>query len=164
MATRDVLLWPDPVLSQMCSAVDPTDPALPSFINDLFDTMYAANGRGLAAPQVGVVQRVFVIDVTWKEGAPDPRFFINPEVIGQGDTTSMVDEQCLSIPELPMPVVRPDSVTLRWQNVGGDVLEKQFDGILARCIQHELDHLNGRVIFDHQAPANRAKLEAAYAP
>lgn len=164
MAERVVRLWPDPVLSQMCDAADPTDPALPSFINDLFDTMYAANGRGLAAPQIGVLTRVFVVDVTWKEGRPDPRFFINPKIISHDDSTSTMDEQCLSIPELPMPVVRPDGVTLRWQNVGGGIQEDRFDGVFGRCIQHELDHLNGTVIFDHQSPETRAELETAYAP
>lgn len=125
--------------------------------------MYAANGRGLAAPQIGVLSRVFVVDVTWKEGVRDPRVFINPDVQHSGEDMRIMEEQCLSIPNFPMPVDRPEGVTLRWDTAEGETRTGAFDGILARCIQHELDHLDGRVIFDHQPPARRAQLEAAYA-
>ena len=163
MAVRDLRLWPDPVLSQPCAPVDPADPAVATLIQDLFDTMYAANGRGLAAPQIGVLQQVFVVDVTWKEGTPDPRAFINPDLtLFQG--SAVMDEQCLSIPDLPMPVERPEQMTLRWADTAGTVAETRFNGVLARCILHEFDHLQGKVIFDHQAPQDRAALEAQYAP
>lgn len=159
MSIRDVLLWPDPRLSQVCA---PVEGDIAPLIADLFDTMYAANGRGLAAPQIGVLQRVFVVDVTWKEGVRDPRVFINPLIEGRGDAMQSGQEQCLSIPDLPMTVARPGTVRLAWQTPEGEPRAEEFTGVLARCIQHEYDHLDGKVIFDHQAPDTRAALEAAY--
>lgn len=164
MVTRNIRFWPDPILMQACERMDLNDETLPTLIQDLFDTMYAANGRGLAAPQIGVLKQVFVVDVSWKEGTPDPRVFINPRAIaGNGDDITL-DEQCLSIPDLPMPVTRSERVQLGWDTVQGDYKFDSFDGLLARCIQHEFDHLIGTVIFYHQSPQDRAKLEAAYAP
>ncbi|MCF2905756.1 peptide deformylase [Octadecabacter sp. CECT 8868] len=162
MVTRNVRLWPDAVLSQVCAAVDVHDLSTGALIDDLFDTMYAANGRGLAAPQIGALKRVFVVDVTWKEGPRDPRVFVNPDVLSTSEAIIDMDEQCLSIPDLPMPVSRPDRVQLRWTNRDGQTETAWFDGMLARCIQHEFDHLNGTVIFDHQTPDARTELEAAY--
>lgn len=164
MAPRNVRLWPDPVLTQMCVPVQHSDLDLDALITDLFDTMYAAKGRGLAAPQIGVLKRVFVIDVTWKEGPADPRTFINPMITNQSDATSALQEQCLSIPDTPMNVTRADRIQLHWETADGHSVNASFDGIEARCILHELDHLNGTVIFDHQTPDTRAELEAAYAP
>ncbi|WP_375279271.1 peptide deformylase [Pseudooctadecabacter sp.] len=164
MAKREVRMWPDPVLTQICAPVDVNAPDVAALIEDLFDTMYDAKGRGLAAPQIGVLQRMFVVDVTWKEGPPEPRVFINPEVASTSDAASEMSEQCLSIPDLPMSVTRPDHIQLRWSTRAGDRLEARFDGILARCILHEFDHLNGKVIFDHQPAPLRADLEARYAP
>ena len=164
MVARRIRLWPDPVLSVPCAPADPSDPELSALVEDLFDSMYAAKGRGLAAPQIGVSTSVFVVDVTWKEGPRDPRVFINPTIADVSEDMNVMDEQCLSIPDLPMPVTRPDRVTLQWQTLEGAARNKQFDGILARCILHENDHLMGRVIFDHQSPAARADLEARYAP
>jgi len=163
MAIRDIRLWPDTVLTQNCAAVDFTDRDLPTLIDDLLETMYAANGRGLAAPQVGVLKRVFVVDVTWKEGPHEPRVFINPSILSASKNTFTMDEQCLSIPDLPMPVRRPDSIILNWASASGEIETASFDGVLARCIQHEFDHLNGTLIFDHQTAQARAELEAAYA-
>ncbi|QXT39761.1 peptide deformylase [Gymnodinialimonas ceratoperidinii] len=160
MSVRPVLLWPDPRLSQVCA---PVDGPVAGLVDDLFDTMYAAKGRGLAAPQIGVLARVFVVDVTWKEAAPTPLAFINPEIVSSSAETSVMEEQCLSIPDLPMAVSRPETVTLRWDTAEGTRREETFSGALARCIQHEQDHLDGRVIFDHQSPERRAELEAAYA-
>lgn len=157
-------MWPDPVLTKVCAPVDVNAAGLAALIEDLYDTMYDAKGRGLAAPQIGVLQRMFVVDVTWKEGTPDPRVFINPEVVSTSDATSEMSEQCLSIPDLPMPVTRPDGLHLRWITPEGRAADDRFDGILARCIQHEFDHLNGTVIFDHQPAPTRADLEARYAP
>ncbi|SLN29436.1 peptide deformylase [Pseudooctadecabacter jejudonensis] len=164
MAKRDIRLWPDPVLSAPCRAVDLDDPDLPDLITDLYDTMYAAKGRGLAAPQIAILKRVFVVDVTWKEGVRDPRVFINPQVMETTGPQVAMDEQCLSIPDLPMSVMRHEAVTLRWSSLDRVEHTARFDGTLARCIQHEFDHLNGAVIFDHQSPETRTTLEARYAP
>lgn len=163
MAPRSVRLWPDPVLSQPCDTANLFSPVLPALVSSLFDTMYAASGRGLAAPQIGVLKQVFVVDVSWKEGAPDPRTFINPFILSRGDSEVVMDEMCLSIPDVPMPVSRPERIELRWCDLNAQPQRAWFDGILARCIQHEFDHLNGKVIFDHQSPAKRAELESAYA-
>ena len=159
MSVRPVELWPDPRLTQVCAPVEAPDPAL---IADLFDTMYAANGRGLAAPQIGVLHRVFVVDVSWKEGARRPQAFVNPIIRHVSEEVGTTEEQCLSIPDLPMPVTRPKTVTLDWRDASFSPQRAEFTGIEARCILHELDHLDGRVIFDHQDRASRAKLEAAY--
>jgi len=163
VVTHKVRRWPDPVLAQMCEPVDLADLALPTLVEDLFETMYAANGRGLAAPQIGVLQRVFVVDMSWKEGTYDPLVFINPVIENTSKEIITMDEQCLSIPDLPMPVRRPDHIQLRWSNRDGTSQTARFDSILARCIQHEFDHLNGTVIFDHQSPEDRMALEIAYA-
>ncbi len=161
MSIREILLWPDPGLSEVCAPVD--HPADPKLITDMFDTMYAARGRGLAAPQIGVMQRVFVVDVTWKDGPRSPRVFINPMAHGSCDDIGTMEEGCLSIPDLPMDVERPLEVALSWTSPEGEQLHETFNGALARCVQHELDHLDGRVILDHQSPETRAALEAAYA-
>ena len=142
----------------------PVDLVDATLIEDLFDTVYHAKGRGLAAPQVGVLQRVFVVDVSWKDAAPAPWAFVNPVVTAESreDMRSM-DEQCLSIPDLPMPVLRPYRIDLRWQTPEGETREGRFEGSAARCILHELDHLDGRVILDHQLPDRRTALESTYA-
>lgn len=162
MPARALRLWPDPILSQPCLPVDLADPDLSALIRDVLDTMYAAQGRGLAAPQIGILKQVFVVDVSWKDGPADPRVFINPRIISSSGHATMT-EQCLSIPDLPMPVERPECVTLRYADQDGRSQETTFDGILARCILHEYDHLLGKVIFDHQSPSDRTALEAQYA-
>lgn len=162
MSVVPIRLWPDPCLSVECAAVQADDPGMPALIRDLLDTMYAAKGRGLAAPQIGVMKRVFVVDVTWKEAKPAPMVFINPQILEHSSDSVVADEQCLSIPALPMPVLRPERVQLAWRRPDGTEARQGFDKAEARCIQHELDHLNGLVIFDHQTPDNRNKLEAVY--
>jgi len=150
------------VLTKRCDSVDPRNPEVIDLIDDLFDTMYAAKGRGLAAPQIGVLQRVCVVDVTWKEGVPNPIAFINPQITQTNKSEMIAQEQCLSIPDLPMGVLRPKSIVLTWETMFGESRTEAFEGNHARCIQHEIDHLNGKVIFDHQDPAQRAILEARY--
>ncbi len=162
MPIRPILQWPDPRLSQTCAPVDAVTEETLSLIKDLFHTMYAAPGRGLAAPQIGVMQRVFVIDTGWKEGADDPIAFINPEILGASDTTATQDEGCLSIPGVLAPVTRPGRVHVRWLAEDGTPQTRWFEGFAAACIQHELDHLNGTVTFDRLDPAMRTTLEATY--
>lgn len=162
MAVHDVVMWPDPVLGKTCDRILPNDPDLAQLCTDLLDTMYAAKGRGLAAPQVGVTKRVCVVDANWKESTPTPMVFINPTVTNASDATDVMSEQCLSIPDLPMTVSRPSRIQLHWETIDGHSVSATFEGVEARCIQHELDHLNGIVIFDHQSPDTQAKLEARY--
>ncbi|MCA0872703.1 peptide deformylase [Seohaeicola saemankumensis] len=160
MSVLPILRWPDPRLSQRCDPVEHED--IDALVADLFDTMYAAQGRGLAAPQVGVMKRVFVMDVTWKEGTPSPLAMVNPTIMAAERVPVVADEGCLSIPGVMVPVERNVAVTVQWSEPKGDIHMADFDGFEARCIQHEFDHLNGTVTFDRIAPDLRAELEGAY--
>ncbi|MGR3323014.1 MAG: peptide deformylase [Pseudooceanicola sp.] len=161
MAVLPILRWPDPRLSQPCAPVA-ADEDVSGLVADLFDTMYAAPGRGLAAPQVGSLKRVFVMDVTWKDGDRSPLVCINPEIVSGTEETAWAEEACLSIPGVSARIARPAAVQFRWTDADGKVSEARFSGPWATCAQHELDHLDGRVIFDRLGPADRARLEAAY--
>ncbi|WP_166418193.1 peptide deformylase [Cochlodiniinecator piscidefendens] len=161
MAVLPVVLWPDVRLQTVCDPVpNPSDHA--ALIQDMFDTMYAAPGRGLAAPQVGVMSRMFVMDPTWKEGTYSPYACFNPEIIKRSEAMTTGQEACLSIPGVAADVVRHAEITMRWQDVVGASHEEHLTGFAAICAQHEFDHLNGTVIFDHQAPEMRALLEMGY--
>ena len=160
MAVLPIVQWPDPRLSQKA---DPADvDALQSVIPDMFDTMYAAQGRGLAGPQVGVMARVFVMDCGWKEGEPEPRAMLNPVIMASEKVDVIAEEGCLSIPGVLVPVTRPVAVTVQWTSETGEIHMNDFDGFEARCIQHEMDHLAGLVTFDRIDPALRQELEDTY--
>ena len=116
----------------------------------MFDTMYAAPGRGLAAPQVGRTERIFVFDAGWKEGTPTPVDCINPQIVSLSDTRAIGEEGCLSIPGVPMDIARATEVTLRWTDADG-THERKFTGAEAVIVQHEYDHLDGIVIYDRVA-------------
>jgi peptide deformylase len=128
----------------------------------MLETMYAAPGRGLAAPQIGVMNRVFVTDVSWKEGTPDPQVFINPDILEASETVAEADEGCLSIPGITTRVTRPDRVHLVWTSLEGARVSQVFTGFAAACVQHELDHLNGIVTLDLLSPEARVEAERAY--
>jgi peptide deformylase len=138
----------DPVLRVIADPVDAFDAGLAGLVADMFATMYAAPGRGLAAPQVGVSRRVFVTDVTWKEGDRTPLAFVNPEIIAQSDDNQPGPEGCLSIPDRTFDVARPVWVDARWTDPAGVPHQARFDGPQAICFCHELDHLNGVLITD----------------
>ncbi len=159
MAVLPILRWPDPRLSQPCGPIEGDVTAL---VADMFDTMYAAPGRGLAAPQVGVMQRLFVMDTTWKEGARTPKVFLDPQIIAHATSLATGSEGCLSIPGVVVDVTRPSEVTVAWTDVDGQAWEQTFDGFEAVCIQHEIDHLNGKVVFDRLDPAARERAEAEF--
>lgn len=160
MAVRPILRWPDPRLSQRCDPVE--NERLDDLIADMFDTMYHAQGRGLAAPQIGVLKRVFVMDCGWKEGESRPLAMINPTIMAAERVPVVAEEGCLSIPGLMVPVERHKAGTVQWTAAEGDIHMDDFDGFEARCIQHELDHLNGLVTFDRIDPALRAELEGPW--
>ena len=164
MAVRPIVLWPDPRLSDVCAHVtaEQDADALDRLISDMFETMYAAPGRGLAAPQVAVMQRVFVMDATWKEGTRSPMAFVNPRITVWGDQRITGEEGCLSIPGIAVPVARADWVAVEWTSPDGEMAARRFDGAAAAIIQHELDHLDGIVTLDHLDAAARAAAEAAY--
>lgn len=148
MAVLPILHLPDPRLRQVCAPVTQFGPALQQLADDMLETMYAAPGRGLAGPQVGVMQRIFVMDVEWKEGRASPLVCINPEIvdaIGQAVTV----EGCLSIPDRPVRIQRPAVIRLAWQDVAGRACEGFFEGFAATCVQHERDHLDGVLCIDY---------------
>ena len=160
MAVRPILRWPDPRLATPCAPAGEED--LRPLVAEMFETMYAARGRGLAAPQIGVMKRLFVMDCGWKEGDRTPEVMIDPVIVVAEKTTAVAEEGCLSIPGMMVPVERPVAVTLTWRDEKGDIHMRDFDGFEARCIQHELDHLNGVVTLDRVTPDRREALERAY--
>ena len=139
-----IVQHPDPILRVVC---DPVSGDVTKLARDMLDTMYAAPGRGLAGPQVGVTERLFVLDATWKDGLPDPRVFVNPEIVAR-DGRQVNEEGCLSIPDTPRRVARPAEITLAFDGASGR-REERFAGFAAACICHEMDHLDGVLILDH---------------
>ena len=160
MALLPIYETPDPVLRQISTPVETFDAELGKLIDDMFDTMYAAPGIGLAAVQVGTPKRLLVIDLQEPEeedGEPvrDPRVFINPEILETSETTKPYQEGCLSVPDQYAEVLRPDRVRARWQDRDGTAHEEWIDGLLAVCLQHEIDHLNGILFIDHLSRLKR---------
>jgi peptide deformylase len=145
----DILQHPDPRLAEVCTPVGGIDTQL---IEDMFATMYNAPGRGLAAPQIGTLQRLFVMDATWKDGDMTPMAFVNPVITGQGGN-QVNEEACLSIADFSRNVSRPEWVEVSWTGIDGTAQNARFDGFSAACICHEIDHLDGKLILDHQAAA-----------
>ena len=148
-----ILLHPDPLLREHCAPVGVPDAAVRALADEMLETMYAAPGRGLAGPQVGRLQRLFVMDAGWKEGAPTPEVCIDPEVTWESPETTVMEEGCLSLPDQPRRVSRPVQVRMVWTDAEGLRREHALDGARARIAQHELDHLNGVLILDHPAEA-----------
>jgi peptide deformylase len=158
-----IVRWPDPRLSSPCAPVGEIDGALRRLAADMLETMYAAPGRGLAGPQVGVLRRLFVMDVAWKDGAPAPMVFLDPEIVWRSPETRTGTEGCLSIPGVTAEVERATGIEVEWRDLDGARHARRFDGFAAICIQHETDHLDGLVTFDRVSPEARIALEAAYA-
>ena len=153
MADFTIRFVPDPVLRAQSAPVTDFDTGLADMAAGMLDAMYAARGRGLAAPQVGVTQRIFVMDTTWKNGAPAPQVFVNPVMVACSDDVAVLQEGCLSIPDRTARVARPAQVTLRWQALDGSSHDAVFTGFAAACVQHELDHLDGILCTDYpEAP------------
>ncbi len=163
MAILPILEVPDPRLRQISTPVETVDDEVRSLISDMFDTMYAAPGIGLAAIQVGIPKRILVIDLQEEEdeeGQPirDPRIFINPEIIEHSEQEVPYSEGCLSVPDQYADVDRPDRVKARWLDEHGSVHEQEIEGLLATCLQHEMDHLNGILFIDHLSRLKREML------
>ena len=151
---RDILIHPDPRLKKPCEPIAEVTPELAKLAADMLETMYDAPGVGLAAPQVGVLKRLLVMDCI-KEGTPEPMVLLNPEVIWSSEDLSTYEEGCLSIPEQYAEVKRPATVTVRWMDLQGATQERSFDGLWATCVQHEIDHLNGKLFIDYLGPLKR---------
>ena len=174
MAIREIIEVPDPLLKQVSTPVEKFDDELRTLVEDMFETMYAAPGIGLAAVQVGVPKRVLVIDLQEPdEDAPaedcgdhgcghdhrpvkkNPRVFINPEILDPSEELQTYSEGCLSLPDIYAEVDRPSHIRARWQDLDGTVHEEEMDGLMAICLQHEMDHLEGIVFIDHLSRLKR---------
>jgi len=151
---RPILIHPDPRLKKLCEPVAEITADLRQLAADMLETMYDAPGVGLAAPQVGVTKRLIVMDCI-KDGPPEPMALFNPEVIWSSEDLSTYEEGCLSIPEQYADVKRPAEVQVRWIDVDGNTQERQFAGLWATCVQHEIDHLNGVLFIDHLSALKR---------
>ncbi|MEM9247438.1 MAG: peptide deformylase [Pseudomonadota bacterium] len=156
MAILPILIHPDPRLKKVCDPVTDITDDIRALAQNMLATMYAAPGIGLAAPQVGITQRLLVAD-TVKEGQGEPRpiVMINPEIVASSEERSIYDEGCLSIPEQYAEVERPADVTITWTDENGADHREDFDGLWATCLQHEIDHLNGVLFIDYLKPLKR---------
>jgi peptide deformylase len=160
MAILPIIETPDPRLREISTPVEDVTDALRTLIDDMFETMYAAPGIGLAAIQVGVPKRLLVIDLQdpEEEGGPPvrrPMVFINPEILRESDDTKNYNEGCLSVPEMYAEVERPAEIRARWLDRDGVQHEEDLDGLLAVCLQHEMDHLEGILFIDHLSRLKR---------
>lgn len=156
MAILDILHYPDKRLRRVAKPVDKVDDAIKKLVHDMFETMYLAPGIGLAATQVDVHQQVIVIDLS--EEKNQPLCLINPQIIAEEGTESC-DEGCLSVPDIYETVERAEKVTVRAMDQNGDEYTLQADGMLAVCIQHEIDHLKGKLFVDYISPLKRQRLK-----
>ena len=175
MAIHEIIEAPDALLKTVSTPVEVFDDELKSLVADMFDTMYAANGIGLAAIQIGVPHRLLVIDLqpddTEAEPEPcdhdghhhhhqptkkEPRVFVNPEILDPSADVKSYQEGCLSVPDIYADVDRPARCRVRWQDLDGALHEEEMDGVMAVCIQHEMDHLNGVLFIDHLSRLKRS--------
>ena len=158
MAVLNILRYPDPRLHQLAKPVDVFDERLGALVRDMAETMYAAPGVGLAATQVDVHLRVIVIDVS--DAKDQLRVFVNPEIVGASDDSKVYEEGCLSVPGVYEEVERPDRVRVRAQDEHGEVFEVDADGLLAVCLQHEIDHLDGRVFVQYLSRLKQGRIRS----
>lgn len=162
MAVLPILLWPDARLSTRCAEVAEVTDSLRALVADMLETMYAAPGRGLAAPQVGAMLRLFVMDAGRKEGARQPRICLNPDILWMSDARVTGPEGCLSLPGLTTEISRARAIRLRWTDLDGTEREEELHGFDAICAQHEFDHLDGIMTLQRLSPEARARTEAEY--
>ena len=155
MALREIIILPDKQLRLVSKPIEKVTPEIRKLADDMFETMYDAPGIGLAAIQVGEAKRVVTMDLAKKDEPKEPRVFINPELIAKSDDKTIHEEGCLSIPEYYEEVERPASVTVRYLDLDGKQHEIEANGLLATCIQHEIDHLNGVLFIDHISKLKR---------
>jgi peptide deformylase len=159
MALLDILFIPDPRLRQVSEPIATVDKSVRQLADEMLATMYAAPGIGLAAVQVGVLRRMLVIDLAKREdNPPDPQIFINPEITWQSEERSVYEEGCLSIPEFYEDVTRPASIRLAYTGIDGTRKEIEASGLLATCLQHEIDHLNGVLFIDYISKLKRDRV------
>ena len=160
MALRDILTVPDPKLKLVSQDVERVDDALRALMDDMLETMYAAPGIGLAAIQIGEPVRVIVMDLAREGEEPQPRYFVNPQILWASEETAPYEEGCLSVPDIYDEVERPARVKLRYLDYHGKTVEEDAEGLYAVCIQHEMDHLNGVLFIDHLSRLKRDRAVA----
>ena len=158
MAVLPILVAPHPVLKKKADPVAEVDDEIRTLMEDMLETMYAAPGIGLAAPQVGVSKRVLVMDVSRDGEDSEPLRMANPEVIWESDDIASYEEGCLSFPEQYAEVLRPAEVTIRYLDQNNEAQELKADGLLATCVQHEIDHLDGVVFVDYLSSLKRSMI------
>mgnify|MGYP001188274003 CR=1 FL=1 len=146
---RNIIIEPDPILRKKCEPLEKVDTDTRKLMDDMLETMYAAPGIGLAAVQIGILKRLVVIDISRDEEKKNPIFLINPEIINQSKKISVYEEGCLSIPGQFAEIERPAECTLKYIDYNGKEKELKADGLLATCVQHEVDHLNGILFIDY---------------
>ena len=152
---RHIILHPDPRLKKACTPVADLSDDLRNLADDMLKTMYGAPGVGLAAPQVGVLSRLIVLDCIKTEGPARPLIMFNPQVLSVSDDRNVYEEGCLSIPEHYADVERPKQVRVGWIDRDGNPREEEFDDLWATCMQHEIDHLDGKLFIDYLGPLRR---------
>jgi peptide deformylase len=155
MAVLHIIKAPDPMLKKHCDPVAAVDDEVRTLIDDMLESMYAAPGMGLSAPQVGVLRRIIVVDVAKLEGPRDPVRMVNPELVEISGDIVAYEEGCLSFPDQYAQVARPISIRVRYLDYDNEVREQAAEGLLATCIQHEMDHLDGVLFVDHLSGLKR---------
>jgi peptide deformylase len=167
MALREIIILPDKQLRLVSKPIEKVTPDIRKLADDMFETMYAAPGIGLAAIQVAQPLRLITMDLAKKneegETTPQPRVFINPEILSSSEDKSVYEEGCLSIPEYYEEVERPARVRLRFTDLDGNVHEEDAEGLYATCIQHEIDHLNGVLFIDYLSKLKRDRVQKKFA-
>ena len=149
MSIREIITIPDETLKKISEPIEKVGVNEKKLINDLFETMYNSNGIGLAAVQVGILKRVLVVDVSSKEEKKNPICFVNPIIKNISNKMSVYEEGCLSIPDTFIEIERPKTCEIEYVDIDGKIKTQEFDGLLSTCVQHEINHLDGRLIIDH---------------
>ncbi len=155
MAIKKIFLYPSPVLLRTSSRIDKFDESLVSLSKDLIDTMYNADGVGLAAPQIGINKRIFVMDCSREDEEKDCRIVINPQIEHESEEVGSYKEGCLSIPGITEEISRPKVIEVVYQGIDGVLQRNTFDELWSTCFQHELDHLNEKLFIDHLRPMKK---------
>ena len=155
MSQRNIVIEPDPILRKKSEILEKVDDVLRKLMDDMLETMYAANGIGLAAIQIGIPKNLIVIDLLTKEKKKDPMYFINPKIIKKSEKLSKYEEGCLSIPNLFAEVKRPSECEVQYLDYKGEKKILKATGLLATCIQHEIDHLKGILFIDYLSKLKR---------
>lgn len=155
MSIKPIILLPETILREQSAPIERFDDELKRLASDMTETMYDAPGIGLAAIQIGIARRMLVVDVSKDEDNQNPQVFINPEIVKTSDETSIYDEGCLSIPEYYAEVERPAEITVNYLDLSGKKQSIEADGLMATCLQHEIDHLNGVLFIDYLSKLKR---------